>query len=170
MLAIRTVLRPRQQPRTRTPATLGLRGPGGGATATGTNPGTTGTPTPGTSDTGGALGSTGTNPTTSGQVLGGGPVLGVVSKQAAEGIHSFGEKKKYNEWFFIYDPSQDKGQLLVGPYNPKMFLGAANAGLGNPPSPGTGPGAGGATTPGPGSSNPPSTPAPSAPMSPTPMQ
>ena len=35
---------------------------------------------------------------------------GVVSKAKTEGIHSFGDKSKYNEWFFIYDPTQDTGQ------------------------------------------------------------
>ena len=74
------------------------------------------------------------------QVLGGGALLGVVSKQKTEGIHSFGDKTKYNEWFFIYDPSQDKGQLLVGPYNPNMFVGSANSGLGNKTTSGTGTG------------------------------
>jgi type II secretory pathway pseudopilin PulG len=84
---------------------------------------------------------TGANPAATGEVLGGGPVMGVVSKSKAEGIHSFGDKNKYNEWFFIYDPSQDTGKsLLVGPYNPNAFVGA-NTGLGNtnkaPSNPGT---------------------------------
>jgi hypothetical protein len=64
-------------------------------------------------------------------VLGGGAILGVVSKMKDQGIHSFGDKSKYNEWFFIYDPAQDTGQgLIVGPYNPNMFMGGS-AGLGN---------------------------------------
>jgi hypothetical protein len=59
-------------------------------------------------------------------------MFGVVSKMKTEGIHSFGDKTKYNEWFFIYVPAQDTGKgLLTGPYNPKMFIGAANSGLGN---------------------------------------
>lgn len=146
--------------------------------ANGTSGGTTDTGTTTGNPGGGASGSTGTdnNAATSGQVLGGGPVLGVVSKQAAEGIHVFGDKKKYNEWFFIYDPTQDKGQMLVGPYNPNTFMGATNAGLGNPSSPNSGSpnsgsGVGSAVTPGTVSPNAPSsTPTPSAPMSPTPMQ
>ena len=66
-------------------------------------------------------------------MLGGGPMLGVVSKSKVEGIHSFGEKTKYSEWFFIYDPTQDVGKaLLTGPYNPNMVMGAAaNPGVGN---------------------------------------
>lgn len=84
--------------------------------------------------TGGTTGTTGTsaNPTGAGTngagpVLGGGPILGVVSKSKAEGIHSFNDKSKYSEWFFIYDPSQDKGQQLIGPYNPNLTLGGTTA-------------------------------------------
>ncbi len=114
---------------------------------TGTNPGSTGNQTAqgtnaadaaagtgatgeaGATTTGASSGNvTGGNVTgsanpNSGQVLGGGPILGVVSKSKAEGIHSFGDKTKYNEWFFIYDPSQDKGQQLTGPYNPNLTIG-----------------------------------------------
>jgi len=145
-------------------------GVGTSGTATGTTTGTTGTPAPGTAAGGSAFGSTGTNnDAASGQVLGGGGVLGVVSKSKAEGIHSFGDKTKYNEWFFIYDPSQDKGQMLVGPYNPNMYLGATVAAPGSPgPGSGTGGVTGSAGAPGPGSSNPLATPAPSIPTSPAP--
>lgn len=69
------------------------------------------------------------NNATNGQVLGGGDIYGVVSKSKQKGFHIFGEKEKYNEWFFVYVPAMDKGQLLVGPYNPKMFIGSANSGL-----------------------------------------
>jgi type II secretory pathway pseudopilin PulG len=142
-----------------------------GAGSTGTSTGATGTGSSaqGTGAPGSALGGAGTNNATgSGQVLGGGAVLGVVSKSKAEGIHSFNDKKKYNEWFFIYDPSQDKGQMLVGPYNPNMVLGGSGTGLGSPnPAPGSpggpGSGSGGPGAPGTGPSNPPSTPAPTAP-------
>jgi type II secretory pathway pseudopilin PulG len=87
------------------------------------------------------------------QVLGGGALLGVVSKQKTEGIHAFGDMTKYNEWFFIYVQSQDKGQLLVGPYNPNMFVGTANSGLGNSNKGPSGIGTGSATS-GSGTSNP----------------
>lgn len=140
----------------------------GGTSDTGATTDTTGNP-------GAATGSTGTsnNAATSGQVLGGGPVIGVVSTQKAEGIHSFGGKKKYNEWFFIYDPTQDKGQLLTGPYNPNTFIGTNNLGVGTTGTPGSGTAS--AATPGSGVSNPASSPAPSsttpaAPMSSAPMQ
>jgi len=153
---------------------------GTGTTDTGTSAGTT---TAGTTDTGTnsgattltgtttATGGTGTsnNAATGGQVLGGGAVLGVVSKMKAEGIHSFGDKTKYNEWFFIYDPTQDRGQLLVGPYNPNMFLGATSGTGLNPTnsnSPATGTGT--TATPGFSLSNQPSTLTPSTPSTPAP--
>ena len=102
--------------------------PGGGSTA-GSSTGTDG------GSTGSAFGNSGASGTSNnaanGQVLGGGDVYGVVSKSKKEGTHIYGEKSKYNEWFFIYDPSQDQnnGRLIIGPYNPKMFVGTANSGL-----------------------------------------
>jgi type II secretory pathway pseudopilin PulG len=102
--------------------------PGGGSTA-GSSTGTDG------GSTGSAFGNSGASGTgnnaANGQVLGGGDVYGVVSKSKKEGTHIYGEKSKYNEWFFIYDPSQDQnnGRLIIGPYNPKMFVGTANSGL-----------------------------------------
>ena len=62
-----------------------------------------------------------------GQVLGG-DIYGVVSKSRKMGIHSFGDKSRYSEWFFIYDPTFDKGQLPVGPFNPKMYFGTFASG------------------------------------------
>jgi hypothetical protein len=158
----------------------GTNGGASGTTDTGTSAGTT---TAGTTDMGtnsGATTLTGTttmtggtgtsnNAATGGQVLGGGAVLGVVSKMKTEGIHSFGDKTKYNEWFFIYDPTQDRGQLLVGPYNPNMFLGATS-GTGLNPTNSNSPATGTGTAIAPGfslsnqpSASAPSTPAPSAP-------
>jgi type II secretory pathway pseudopilin PulG len=88
---------------------------------------------PGTNDPNQGTGGNNSSNPTNGGVLGGGPMLGVVSKSKIEGIHSFGEKTKYNEWFFIYDPTQDTGKaLLTGPYNPNLFMGAGvNPGIGN---------------------------------------
>jgi hypothetical protein len=113
-----------------------------------------GSDTNSTTNAGTTTSSTGTNNAgsgnaASGQVLGGGDVWGVVSKLKTEGIHSFGDKTKYNEWFFIYVPDQDKNQLLVGPYNPNMIMGGAGAGLGNSnkTSSGTGVGTSSTTTP-----------------------
>jgi type II secretory pathway pseudopilin PulG len=139
-----------------------------GTTDAATNSGATTLTT--TSTTAGGTG-TSNNAATGGQVLGGGPFLGVVSKMKAEGIHSFGDKTKYNEWFFIYDPTQDRGQLLVGPYNPNMFLGASSGTGLNPTnsgSPTTGTGT--ATAPGFSLSNQPSPPMPSMPAPSAPTQ
>ncbi len=128
--------------------------PGAGSTSGGATTGGTTDAGATTGAAGTAFGSTGTsnNAATSGQVLGGGPIIGVVSTQKREGIHSFGGKTKYNEWFFIYDPNQDKGQLLTGPYNPKAFMGTTNAGVGTTSNPASG--TGNATTQGIGASNP----------------
>jgi hypothetical protein len=97
------------------------------------------------------------NPASSDNVLGGGlgPMLGVISKSKAEGIHSFNDKSHYNEWYFIYDPTQEKGQQITGPWNPNFSTSTTNP-LGsngsNPTSP----------------TNSPSTPANSTPTNTTP--
>jgi hypothetical protein len=67
----------------------------------------------------GPVGTNGTGP-----LLGGGPMLGVISKSKLEGIHSFNDKSHYNEWYFIYAPSQEKGQQLTGPFNPNAVFGS----------------------------------------------
>jgi type II secretory pathway pseudopilin PulG len=56
---------------------------------------------------------------------GGGPVIGVASLSKKKGIHEFNKKSAYNDWMFVYDPAQDRGQLLRGPYNPQAFIGQA---------------------------------------------
>jgi len=123
--------------------------PGGGSTA-GSSTSTDG------GSTGSAFGNSGASGTgnnaANGQVLGGGDVYGVVSKSKKEGTHIYGEKSKYNEWFFIYDPSQDQnnGRLIIGPYNPKMFVGTANSGLEKGSAAGNG-STGTTNTPNPGS-------------------
>jgi hypothetical protein len=109
----------------------------GSGTAPGTdssNPGTgtssTGGQTAGTATGNGPADTNGTSSNGAGPVLGGGPMLGVISKSKAEGIHSFNDKSHYNEWYFIYDPSQDKGQQPNGPYNPSLTLAANPTGNG----------------------------------------
>ena len=77
---------------------------------------------------------TGTASAFGGAVLGGGAMIGVISKSKREGIHSFNEKSRYNEWLFIYAPSQDvaqPGHIPNGPYNPKLNATAAT-GQGSP--------------------------------------
>jgi type II secretory pathway pseudopilin PulG len=114
------------------PGTPGGASNGGNQSTGGTTGTTIGNTVQGTG-TGTGPGGSSSNPTNGNPVLGGGPILGVVSKMKVEGIHSFGDKSKYSEWFFIYDPSQDaNGKMLVkGPYNPNTFIGSANSGLGN---------------------------------------
>lgn len=119
---------------------------------------TTSTPIQGTgSSTGGTSAVNSANP-----VFGGGPVLGVVSKMTTEGIHSFGDKTKYNEWFFIYVPTQDTvaGRLLGGPYNPNLVMGAPTVTTGTKGATGS------PATPGTGAGNPPATTMPGAPTMP----
>jgi type II secretory pathway pseudopilin PulG len=61
----------------------------------------------------------------SGQQLGGMPVVGVVSTSKKEGIREFNHKRKYSEWQFIYDPTSDRGGLLMTPNQPPL-QGVAN--------------------------------------------
>jgi type II secretory pathway pseudopilin PulG len=52
-----------------------------------------------------------------GQVFGGGPILGVASTNKKDKtIREFNKKNHYNDWLFIYDPTSDRGGLLVGPW------------------------------------------------------
>jgi type II secretory pathway pseudopilin PulG len=138
---------------------------------TGTTTGTTVTTTGSSGQgTGGGNIVTASGAAAASQVLGGGSLYGVVSKSKKVGIHSFGDKTRYNEWFFIYDPGQDKGQLPVGPYNPNMFVGTANSGLSNPNNQTPGAGGSGSTGGLGGTSNTPTanTPGTVAPTPPTP--
>ena len=49
-------------------------------------------------------------------VFGGGPILGVASTSKAKTIREYNKKNHYNDWIFIYDPTNDRGGLLVGPW------------------------------------------------------
>ncbi len=51
-----------------------------------------------------------------GTVFGGGPILGVGSLSKAKTIREYNKKNHYNDWMFIYDPTSDRGGLLVGPW------------------------------------------------------
>ncbi len=61
-----------------------------------------------------------------GQTYGAGGIVGVASVSKTKSIREFDKKSVYNKWMFIYDPTQDKGTLLKGPYNPQAFQGTAN--------------------------------------------
>ena len=119
-------------------------GPGGGLNSAG-----------GLNSGGGTLGqnSAGSSMFGSAQTFGGGPFIGVASTSEKTGIHEFNNKKKYNQWLFVYDPTQDiaaacstcVGVIIKGPYNPKKTVGASNipgatpAGGMNQPPPGISP-------------------------------
>jgi type II secretory pathway pseudopilin PulG len=80
----------------------------------------------------------------SGPTFGGGPIVGVVSTSKDASIRSFNKKDHYNQWQFIYDPSSDRGGLLMTPNQPPLMV-ANQPGNGQPGSgqPGNGqPGSG----------------------------
>jgi type II secretory pathway pseudopilin PulG len=64
----------------------------------------------------------GTSPVGSGQVFGGGPIVGVVSTSKETSIRSFNKKDHYNQWQFIYDPTSDRGGLLMTPNQPPLNI------------------------------------------------
>jgi type II secretory pathway pseudopilin PulG len=70
--------------------------------------------------------SSGTSPVGSGQVFGGGPIVGVVSTSKNQSIRSFNKKDHYNQWQFIYDPSTDRGGLLMTPNQPPLNINSQN--------------------------------------------
>jgi type II secretory pathway pseudopilin PulG len=55
-----------------------------------------------------------------GQSFGGGPIVGVVSTSTLETIRIYNKKNHYNDWLFAYNPSQDRGGLPKGPYQPSL--------------------------------------------------
>jgi len=59
------------------------------------------------------------------QVFGGGPIAGVASLSKEKTIRVFNKKEHYNQWQFIYDPSTDRGGLLMTPNQPPL-QGAVN--------------------------------------------
>jgi type II secretory pathway pseudopilin PulG len=75
-----------------------------------------------------------------GQVFGGGPIMGVASASKDRTIRKFNNKEHYNEWLFVYDPTNDRS-LITGPYQPSLMgqgigqpIGVANgAGMQNTP-------------------------------------
>lgn len=61
------------------------------------------------------------------QVVGGG-IAGVASKREQEGIKIYNEKKKYNEWEFVYDITKDKSRSGAMVAAPAPAAGAAPSG------------------------------------------
>jgi hypothetical protein len=56
------------------------------------------------------------------QVFGGGGIVGVASLSKDKTIREFNKKNHYNQWQFIYDPSTDRGGLLMTPNQPPLML------------------------------------------------
>jgi len=56
------------------------------------------------------------------QVFGGGPIVGVASVSKDTTIREFNHKRKYNEWQFVYDPTTDRGGLLLTPNQPLLQI------------------------------------------------
>lgn len=54
------------------------------------------------------------------QVFGGGAIVGVASLIKDKTIREFNKKNHYNQWQFIYDPSTDRGGLLMTPNQPPL--------------------------------------------------
>jgi type II secretory pathway pseudopilin PulG len=56
------------------------------------------------------------------QVFGGGPMLGVVSTRKEKTIREFCNKSHYKDWYFVYDPSSDRGGTLKSPWCPGLNM------------------------------------------------
>jgi type II secretory pathway pseudopilin PulG len=104
-----------------------------GNAVTSSNPGTSDASQQATNSSGGSSGSsqpgqnTGTTlPFTAisgqptGQTFGGGGIVGVATTNTEESIRIYNKKNHYNEWLFAYNPSQDRGGLPKGPYEPSL--------------------------------------------------
>jgi type II secretory pathway pseudopilin PulG len=104
-----------------------------GNAGTSSNPGTGDASQPATNTSGGSSGSSqpGQNSGTTlpftaisgqptGQSFGGGGVVGVATTNTQESIRIYNKKNHYNEWLFAYNPSQDRGGLPKGPYEPSL--------------------------------------------------
>jgi len=95
-------------------------------------------PTPNSGPGNGPSGSGTGGPGPKGQVFGGGAIVGVASTNKKDkAIHEFNKKSHYTDWYFIYDPSMDRGGLLIGPWQP-ITIGGGGLGQPIPGAPGTG--------------------------------
>ncbi|MDP9160087.1 MAG: hypothetical protein M3O09_07650 [Acidobacteriota bacterium] len=59
---------------------------------------------------------------------GGGALVGVASTSKLASIRSFNKKDHYNQWQFIYDPTTDRGGLVMTPNQPPLQNAVAPAG------------------------------------------
>jgi len=80
------------------------------------------------------------------QVFGGGAIAGVASLNKDKTIREYNKKNHYNEWQFIYDPTTDRGGLLMTPNQPPLKNAVQPTNQqqqnGQPGFPGTNPGVG----------------------------
>ena len=88
------------------------------ASSAGTSDGTGATPT-GTTLSGSGSGNPGSNQLGSGQIIGG-PIVGVASVSKDKTIREFNHKNKYKDWAFVYDPTMDRGGIIMTPYQPQL--------------------------------------------------
>jgi type II secretory pathway pseudopilin PulG len=87
------------------------------------------------------------------QVFGGGGIVGVASASKDKTIREFNKKDHYNQWQFIYDPTSNKGGLLMTPNQPPLtgsVQTVAPGTNGSQPPPGQNPPGMGPSQPGPG--------------------
>jgi len=68
------------------------------------------------------------------QVFGGGPIVGVASTSKDATIREFNHKKKYNQWQFVYDPTADRGGLLMTPNQPQLQISGSQMGPNGQPA------------------------------------
>ncbi len=84
-------------------------GNNGGASGAGQATGTPGTGTTGTSTAGAGTTGTANGTGNNGTFGGAGPIVGIGIPVAKASIREFKKQKHYNEWEFVYDPTQDEG-------------------------------------------------------------
>lgn len=104
---------------------VGVTGAQTGAVGDAANP-TSGNPSDaeGNSDKQGSSSGSSSGLGFNGQTFGGGPILGVASRNSKDKtIRVFNGKTHYKDWLFVYLPQGDRGGLLVGPVQPGQTSG-----------------------------------------------
>ena len=131
--------------------TSGLNGPGtSNPTGVGTPasslsaaPGASSPSPTGQTDTSNPMGTAGTRDTPgglSGRRFGGGPIVGVASSKEEESIKELNGKDHYNDWQFVYDPTQDPSMRGRAPLPGQQGIpGATPTGQPVPTGPGVSP-------------------------------
>ena len=99
------------------------------ASDSGTDSGDSNTPVESTGSSSGSESGAGTA-----QVFGGGPMLGVVSASKGKTIREFCNKSHYKDWFFVYDPTSDRGGTLNSPWCPGLGIPGVGGTLPQPPA------------------------------------